>query len=725
MAIQVRRGNEADFDASKMLPGEWAVSLDTKYVRMCFSPGLVLRMATYESFEADKAQIKAILADCKDIQSAVQRIHIEVNAKAALTIEYSNSAKESADNAYKDAERAKVYANNAEAVTGVNIATQDRAGLVKGGDNYIAADGTLTLIKETTAFTMPNSYSGRLLIDEIGGLCEQGGSPSPTNPQEIKKSVVSGIKTHGLNFLDMRNAKGGTSAGITATMNVDGSYTYVGTATGADINVWLMGNWKGTPPIFTLPAGKYFIQGVNLYNDGNNVFVSGRGGSTITLNEDTPITGVRVVSAVAGTTYNETHYPIIARSDKRVQWESYKESSATLSKLIELYGIGDVHDVITPKQVKRRIGKVRVSGDWEWKKHGAGLGYYTTQSIGQASMADGTNGIFTHFLTGTLTVDGRAFVGNNTIQVRYDTMADVNALKSWLNSNEVYAYFLLAEETVEELPIADQVALNSLQTYDGVSYIEFDSEIEPTFAGRYGASEVGGVASEAYCDSLINNIVAKEHGDNKNNPHGVTKAQVGLGNVPNVATNDQTPTYTEASTLETLTSGEKVALAFGKIKKAISTLISHIENKKNPHGVTKSDVGLDKVENKTVNKRIVLWTNSDMSAAIENGVTLFSLSTTDIEKYAYFLITFTDSVGDTTSARQVLMARPVAYGNGNNIKLISVIKQGETYHYHERTIAYSYDSQAFKAARCTYLGLDGKVTTDNTKLIPYQIIGIE
>ena len=87
------------------------------------------------------------------------------------------------------------------------------------------------------------------------------------------------------------------------------------------------------------------------------------------------------------------------------------------------------------------------------------------------------------------------------------------------------------------------------------------------------------------------------HTGNKSNPHGVTKAQVGLGNVPNVATNDQTPTYTVASENTALTSGEKLSVAFGKIAKAISSLISHIGNKKNPHGVTKAQVGLGNVVN--------------------------------------------------------------------------------------------------------------------------------
>ena len=55
--------------------------------------------------------------------------------------------------------------------------------------------------------------------------------------------------------------------------------------------------------------------------------------------------------------------------------------------------------------------------------------------------------------------------------------------------------------------------------------------------------------------------------------------------------NDQAPTYAEATTLETLTSGEKISLAFGKIKKAIRELISHLGNKANPHGVTAKQIG--------------------------------------------------------------------------------------------------------------------------------------
>lgn len=52
----------------------------------------------------------------------------------------------------------------------------------------------------------------------------------------------------------------------------------------------------------------------------------------------------------------------------------------------------------------------------------------------------------------------------------------------------------------------------------------------------------------------------------------LNKSAVGLGNVPNVATNNQTPTYSAASTRTNLASGETLATALGKIKKWFADL---------------------------------------------------------------------------------------------------------------------------------------------------------
>ena len=107
------------------------------------------------------------------------------------------------------------------------------------------------------------------------------------------------------------------------------------------------------------------------------------------------------------------------------------------------------------------------------------------------------------------------------------------------------------------------------------------------------------VDPEGYVTFETMQTALNTHTGNKSNPHSVTKSQVGLGNVPNVATNDQTPTYSDTTTLVTLSSGEKISIAFAKIKLAITTLINHLANKSNPHGVTKSQVGLGNLENKS------------------------------------------------------------------------------------------------------------------------------
>ena len=77
------------------------------------------------------------------------------------------------------------------------------------------------------------------------------------------------------------------------------------------------------------------------------------------------------------------------------------------------------------------------------------------------------------------------------------------------------------------------------------------------------------------------------HINDKSNPHAVTKAQVGLGNVPNVVTNDQTPTYTVSANLSELSGGEKLSAAFGKLAKAVKELIAHLAD--NTRHITSSE----------------------------------------------------------------------------------------------------------------------------------------
>jgi hypothetical protein len=106
------------------------------------------------------------------------------------------------------------------------------------------------------------------------------------------------------------------------------------------------------------------------------------------------------------------------------------------------------------------------------------------------------------------------------------------------------------------------VAKDTNKTYrwSGTAYVE----ISPSLA-------LGETSSTAYRGDR--GKTAYDHSQlTSGNPHNVTKSNVGLGNVPNVSTNDQTPTFTQASSRANIVSGEKLSVIFGKVMKFFSDL---------------------------------------------------------------------------------------------------------------------------------------------------------
>lgn len=92
-----------------------------------------------------------------------------------------------------------------------------------------------------------------------------------------------------------------------------------------------------------------------------------------------------------------------------------------------------------------------------------------------------------------------------------------------------------------------------------------------------------------YVDNKIN-----AHLNDKNNPHGVTKVQVGLGNVDNYPTANQDEAIAGTRNDRFMTP----LRTMDSIKtNAIGPLNAHINNKNNPHNVTKEQVGLGNVNN--------------------------------------------------------------------------------------------------------------------------------
>jgi bacteriophage-related protein len=111
-------------------------------------------------------------------------------------------------------------------------------------------------------------------------------------------------------------------------------------------------------------------------------------------------------------------------------------------------------------------------------------------------------------------------------------------------------------------------------------------------------------ATRAQADTTVNAKV-DSHIGNKSNPHGVTKVQVGLGNVNNTSDADK-PVSTAQATA--------IADAKAAGTNAQTNLTTHIQNKSNPHGVTRDQLGLGTTAEiifKKVSAPSGLWKESD------------------------------------------------------------------------------------------------------------------
>lgn len=121
--IQNRRGLRRDFDPEKMLPGEWAVSTDqetgNQVVWMCFQPGVVKRIGTYEDLEA---QIEKLADDTKaayeqtfnEMLAHVEEMETKAVQKAQEAADSAETASQAAQGAVQDAWEALAAARQAQ-----------------------------------------------------------------------------------------------------------------------------------------------------------------------------------------------------------------------------------------------------------------------------------------------------------------------------------------------------------------------------------------------------------------------------------------------------------------------------------------------------------------------------------------------------------------------------------------------------------------------------------
>jgi hypothetical protein len=203
-----------------------------------------------------------------------------------------------------------------------------------------------------------------------------------------------------------------------------------------------------------------------------------------------------------------------------------------------------------------------------------GVDYAMTHRFHDASLACGKP------IFGSFTLYDQTLTG--TIEMRYQTLGGV-----W-TQNQVQIQTILA----------NRLANPRITTWEQVANIPYQFPVidhQWNLTDMVGMSQV--VAMIQQVALAIQNRQAgglEDHRTDYNNPHQVTKAQVGLGNVLNC----QMANLTEAEQgllddryMSPLRTRQAIIL------QAVTPLNNHADNRNNPHQVTKEQVGLSNVAN--------------------------------------------------------------------------------------------------------------------------------
>ena len=261
MAIVMRKGRPEDFDPTKMLPGEFAVTMGTdrraRKLYICFAPGIVKQLGTYEDFEdqiqdatdAIKQQylmaFNEILTQIEaDKNTAAEEYSYVVNFKNALDKTYMPNIKKSVNAAASSAKAAATSESNAGTYKNSAASSATAA----------ASSAKAAATSESNANTYKNSAS------------------SSASTAESAKTAAETYKNNAQTY--MNNAKNYMDAAKTAAASITGALKPKGTVTFANlpnINNVESGAMYNISTAFT--SNSIFKDGGNItYPAGTNVY---------------------------------------------------------------------------------------------------------------------------------------------------------------------------------------------------------------------------------------------------------------------------------------------------------------------------------------------------------------------------------------------------------------------------------------------------------------------
>ena len=163
-------------------------------------------------------------------------------------------------------------------------------------------------------------------------------------------------------------------------------------------------------------------------------------------------------------------------------------------------------------------------------------------------------------------------------------------------------------------------------------------------------------ATQAAIDKLNEDLsrTINTHIDNVNNPHKVTKEQVGLANVDNTADVNKPVSIAQQAALDAV--DQRLSSSIGEVSTKVT---NHIEDKNNPHQVTKAQVGLDQVDNTSdLNKPVSTAQQTAINLAKEELQKVIDTNKATIDNYTVS--------GHKISENPVLTKEDVGLGNVDN-----------------------------------------------------------
>lgn len=328
-------------------------------------------------------------------------------------------------------------------------------------------------------------------------------APNPDYPQSVNPVEIGEITEHGFNWWDEEWELG----------SIDGNGQ--NTSTSTEIRT------KNYIPI--IAGASYYVKqtGVQVFHFYNanygylgNEYISDS--QILIIPADTKYMKFRCANTY-GTVYKNDICINISDAALNGTYEPYHSATQQLSNPITLYGNGDVKDEIVrlddgSLKVLRKYGQVDLGVlSWQFATNYFAVNKDHIRNATGRDIRRDMDGMlscsFYRYMPG-ISGDHRLYQTSNAIRIRDDSYTDVTTFKASLDG--VMLVYELAEPYYEDIPVVDQIALNSLKTFDTVTYVDFNSDVKPTVSGEYGVSKVGGYTLKAMLQAQSNGLRISE-----------------------------------------------------------------------------------------------------------------------------------------------------------------------------------------------------------------------